>query len=265
MKLGIIGLGVIGAANKAGFIACSHDVVVHDPKLGTSITDVLQTEVVYLCVPTPSSVDSACDTSIVGSVIEELATLNYRGIVVVRSTVSPGFTSAMQQLFPHLTLAVSPEFLRERCATEDFIKNHNLLAIGTNDELVAKKIAESHGSLPAHVVVLTPTEAELLKYFNNVYAALRITFANDFEKICRLLGCDYNLIKDSYLLTKKSSGNYLEVRDDLRGFSGPCLPKDTRALQHHIQANRIDIDLIKAIIDDNSRFQPTVLPGMRSE
>lgn len=265
MKVGIVGLGVIGTANKAGFIACSHDVVVHDPKLGTRITDVIQTELVYLCVPTPSAVDGSCDTSIVKSVIEELAILNYLGIVVIRSTVSPGFTSAMQQLFPHLTLAVSPEFLRERCAAEDFIKNHHLLAIGANDKLVANKIAESHGTLPENVVVLTPTEAELLKYFNNVYAALRISFANDFEKICRLMECDYKLIKDSYLLTKKSSGNYLEVRDDLRGFSGPCLPKDTKALQHHIQTNRIAIDLIKAIIDDNDRFQPTVLPGMRLE
>lgn len=265
MKIGIVGLGVIGAANKAGFAACSHEVVVHDPKLGTQLSDILESELVYLCVPTPSSKNGACDTSIIECVIQELAEMDYEGIVVVRSTVPPGFTTAQQLSFPQLRLASSPEFLRERCALEDFLNNHKLLAIGTNDSVVAKKIAESHGSLPENVVVMKSTEAELLKYFNNVYAALRVVFANDFEKICQSVACDYNIIKDSYLLTEKSSGNYLQVSDDLRGFSGPCLPKDTKALQHFIEVNQLDIELLRSVINDNDRFRPTVLPGMRTE
>ena len=77
MKIGIIGRGFVGNAISVGFESQGHEVLVHDTKLNTKIEDVLEVPLLYICVPTPSSDDGACDTSIVESVLVELSELNY--------------------------------------------------------------------------------------------------------------------------------------------------------------------------------------------
>lgn len=263
MKIGIVGLGVIGSANRLGFEKNGHTVLVHDIKLDTKLTNLLNADVVYLCLPTPNTDAGGCDTSIIEDCIEKLNELEYSGSIVVRSTVTPGFTNSMSAQYADLQIGFAPEFLRERSAAEDFINNHTLLAIGSSNPTLIDLVKRSHGELPQSTVVMSSTEAELLKYFNNVYASLRITFANDFFELCNKLNSDYSVIKNAYTLTGKTSGQYLEVSEALRGYAGPCLPKDTNALAKLFRDNDIKIALIESIIDDNSKYQPTVFPGMR--
>jgi hypothetical protein len=75
MKIGVIGVGAVGSACKKGFELLSHEVKVHDPKFNTKIEDVIDTEIVYICVPTPEAEDGSCDLSIVKSSIKELERL----------------------------------------------------------------------------------------------------------------------------------------------------------------------------------------------
>jgi UDPglucose 6-dehydrogenase len=263
MKLGIIGLGAVGTANKDGFEYLCHSVVVHDIKLDTTIQDILDTEIAFLCVPTPQADDGSCDTSIIESVIKELNLYNYKGIVAIRSTVVPGFTQRMIDTYRNLTICFVPEFLRERCAADDFINNHKLLAIGTHDIWVYHKLVKAHGELPEHTEHLTPNEAEVLKYYNNVYAALRVTFANVMYEICEKLDCDYTTIKNAYVKTGKAIDMYLDVNPSLRGYGGMCLPKDTQAIASLINELGLDLELIKSIHHDNSKFKKTVFNGLR--
>jgi UDPglucose 6-dehydrogenase len=263
MKIGIIGLGAVGSANKQGFEHLGHEVLVHDIILSTSIKDVLSTEINFICVPTPSADDGQCDTTILESVIQELDDNNYNGIIAIRSTSVPGFTQRMIEKHKTLAICFVPEFLRERCAADDFINNHKLLAVGTFDIWVFRKVVKAHGNLPEHTEHLTPTEAEVLKYFNNVYASLRVTFANVMYEICEKLNCDYTTIKNSYIKTGKAVDMYLDVSDGLRGYGGMCLPKDTRALARLMEKLDLDLNLISAIDRDNSKFKKTVFNGMR--
>jgi UDPglucose 6-dehydrogenase len=263
MKIGIIGIGAVGSANKEGFEYLGHEISVHDVKLGTEIADVVETEINFLCVPTPSAEDGQCDTSIVESVIKELADINYKGIIAIRSTAVPGFTQRMIDTHKNLAICFVPEFLRERCAADDFIHNHKLLAVGTHDIWVYRKVVRAHGNLPEHTEHLTPTEAEVLKYYNNVYASLRVTFANVMFEICEKLNCDYTTIKNTYIKTGKAVDMYLDVTESLRGYGGMCLPKDTKALASLIEKLDLDLDLIKTIDADNSKFKRTVFNGMR--
>jgi len=262
MKLGIIGLGVVGNANATGFKLLEHDVIEHDIKFDTEIVDVQDTEVVFLCLPTPET-NGACDTSIIESVLQELVDINYQGIACIRSTVEPGFTERMIDKHQTLTICCAPEFLRERAAADDFINNHELLAIGTDDPYVYKKIVEAHGHLPKSVKQLAPTEAEILKYFNNSYAALRIVFANVFYELCEKFDCDYSQVKDAYVQTGKTKNIYLDVNNRLRGYGGMCLPKDVAALAHTLEKHDLDFDLINSIKEDNKKFKKTTFSGMR--
>jgi len=263
MNLGIVGIGAVGTANLKGFEYLSHTVKTHDIKLKTTIHDVADCEIVFVCVPTPSTKEGECDTSIIESVITELNDVHYKGIVAIRSTVVPGFTQSMIDKFKNLTICFVPEFLRERCAEDDFINNHKLLAIGTHDIWVYRKLVQAHGDLPLHTEHLTPNEAEVLKYFNNVYASLRVTFANVMYEICEKLDCDYTTIKNAYIKTGKATDMYLDVNPSLRGYGGMCLPKDTKALAQLMKKLNIDLNLIETIDKDNSKFKKTVFNGMR--
>ena len=265
MNLGIIGLGTVGTANKDGFEYLGHTVAFHDIKFGTTIKEVLDTQIVFICVPTPETENGSCDTSILESIIQDLYKSNYAGIVAIRSTVVPGFTEQMLCNYNMLRVCFVPEFLRERLATEDFIHNHKLLAVGTDDIKIFREVVKAHGNLPEHTAHLTPNEAEVLKYYNNVYAALRVTFANIMYEICKKLDCDYSTIKDAYIKTGKATDMYLDVNPLLRGYGGMCLPKDTKAITQLLKQLNLDYDLISTIHSDNEKFKRTVFNGMRSE
>ena len=115
-------------------------------------------------------------------------------------------------------------------AVSDFIENHDLLAVGTHSFETFNIIKECHGKYPDKIVMLSPTEAELLKYYSNVFNALRIIFANEFYEICNSLNADYNKVKDAFILRRTTTDMYLDVNKNFRGYGGVCLPKDTAAI-----------------------------------
>ena len=201
----------------------------------------------------------------VENVIKELSENNYNGIVAIRSTIVPGFTDSMSEKYSNLIICFVPEFLRERCAADDFINNHQLLAVGTHDIYAFKKIVAAHGDLPKNTKQLTPAEAEILKYFNNAYAALRITFANIMYELCDKFESDYTTVKDTYILTGKATDLYLDVNNRLRGYGGTCLPKDIAVLKTLLDETVLDYSLIDSIDKDNKTFKKTVFNGMRKD
>jgi UDP-glucose 6-dehydrogenase len=99
MKIGIVGKGFVGTAISKGFESQGHKTICHDVRLETRITDVLDTPITYVCVPTPSADNGECDTSIVYSVLRELYNLKYKGKVCVKSTVKPGSINKWREEF----------------------------------------------------------------------------------------------------------------------------------------------------------------------
>jgi len=262
MKVGIVGNGVVGSAVKMGFEKIGHTVLVHDTKYSTTMCDLFETDIIYMCVPTPSSEDGGCDISIVESCLKELEDLRYPNPVVIKSTVEPGTTEKLNDN-SYLNIAFVPEFLRERCAIYDFVENQELLAIGTNDEEAIRKITESHGRLPKNTKVMSATEAELTKYYSNVFNAMRIIFANEMFEISEAIGAEYNVVKDAFLTHSGIQDIYLDVNDNFRGYAGPCLPKDVKALAKLCETLKLDLNLFKTLDEENDKFKKTVFEGMR--
>jgi UDPglucose 6-dehydrogenase len=271
MKVGVVGCGVVGSAVADGLERVGNSVFRHDPKLNTGTIDLLQTnpEVIFVCVPTPSNNDGSCDTSIVRSVLYELNRLisysNIRPIVAIKSTVSPGTTEKFRSLinWEFHDICFVPEFLRERSAFSDFVNNHDLLAIGSTNKNTIDMIQKCHGKLPKKVVSMTPTEAELLKYYSNCFNAARITFANVMYEVCKACGADYDSVKRAFMLRETATDMYMDANDNFRGYSGPCLPKDTNALVHLIKEKGLPYQLFEAVAADNSKFVATIPEGMR--
>ena len=264
MKIGVVGVGVVGMAVSNGFRKIGHDVLVHDLKLKTKIIDLLDAEIIFICVPTPSNYDGSCNTDIAKSVVKELSNLNFSGVVAIKSTVEPGTTDSFSSEFENLNLCFVPEFLRERCAEIDFIENHDLCVIGTSD-LNTFNWWKAHGNLPNEIVMVSSVEAELIKYFNNVYNSTLITFANSFYEICNALNADYSKIKNAAVLRKHINDQYLDCNENFRGFGGVCLPKDTKALSHLSKTLEIDNNFFETIMQINNKLKITVYEGMRDE
>ena len=260
MKIGIIGIGVLGKAYKKGFSAWKHKIIPYDIKGRYSFSNIISSEVIFICVPSPSLKKGGCDTRIVESVIKKLNNHKYKGIISIASTVEIGFTSKIIKKFKSLKICSVPELLKERSASKDFINNKNIV-IGTNSKTIFKKVKKCFKNKKCFHV--KTEEAEIFKYFNNCYAALRIVFANIFYEISKKNNSDYKKIKDIYVSTGKAVDMYLDVNNKLRGYAGMCLPKDVRAVKNYMKKNTINFDLIKYIDLDNKKLKKTVFQGMR--
>ncbi len=264
MKIGIVGLGVVGTACKDGFEKGGHEVLAHDIRLDTKINDLFDAEIIYLTVPTPSNKNGDCNIQIVSTVVSELDEIGYKGIVAVKSTVPPGTVLGLQKVFNNLKICFVPEFLKERSASDDFI-NHGTLIVGANNEDHGQLIYRSHSHLTSDWILVSPSEAEITKYFHNVFNAARISFANEMFDICKVLGASYDKVLKSALARNTYSSEYLLVSDDLRGYAGVCLPKDVSALAKFCEKNDIPGQLIKAIGDSNKDRTKTIIGDMRLE
>jgi len=263
MKIGIIGLGVVGSAVEYGMKNLGHEVCVHDIKLDTNIKDVLGCDISYICVPTPMNDDGSCDVGIVEKVVDELFEYKYDGIIAIKSTVKPGTTRELNKKYKNEKICFVPEFLRERCAISDFVENHDLLIIGTENDSVYNKVKKSHGKYPKKIRQVSVTEAEFCKYFNNIYNATLITFANSFYEVCKSHGVNYTIVKEAVVNRNHINDIYLDCNENVRGFGGVCLPKDTSAIASLAKELHLDIDFFKMILLENEKYKTTVFNGMR--
>jgi UDPglucose 6-dehydrogenase len=256
MKIGIIGRGTVGSAVFEGLEYLGHTMTFFDPKHeGSAMADVLDTDVVFISVPTDQTANGDCDTSIVDNVVAELAINHYAGLAAIKSTVIPGTTDRLHKQYPSLRLCMVPEFLRAKSALADFVYNHDLLVAGCYNREDADLIVELHGSFPQHVARVTPTEAEIIKYFNNVHHAMSVTFANITFDVCGKMGANYmNVYK---AITRRECFNpaYLMANPNMRGYGGHCLPKDTAAWNNLIQNLGLPYTMIDSIIQDNERVK----------
>ena len=265
MRVGVIGLGVVGGAVARGLEKLGHEMSTHDIKMNTKVEDVKDTDLCFICVPTPSSPNGSCDTSIVESVLAELDGIDYDGVICIKSTVTPGTTARMQGKYPGRKICFVPEFLKERSADIDFTDYHDLCVIGTSSLPIYELVKECHGHYPENFKMLFETEAELCKYFNNTYNATLVTFANSFYEISKELGCDYTKIKDTMTLRDHINDVYINCDEGMRGFGGMCLPKDTKALDNLIKLRGLEVQFFENIITENDKYEVTVFDNMRKQ
>ena len=263
MKIGIIGLGMVGSAVCHGFNRIGQHVSGFDIKMPeTKLEDTLSSELLFVCVPTPALPDGSCDTSIVRGVVAKLTKSKYLGLVVIKSTVEPGTTDQLSRQYPELRLTFCPEFLRERAQYVDFVEYHHVCIIGTHNDKDYELLKEAHGSLPKNFSKMTPLEAELSKYYWNVFNALRIVYANQFYDVCKAVGADYQKIKNALVKHPNIPDVYLEANDNFRGFSGNCLPKDTKAFARYTASHHVgewNFSIFDGIVEINKIYRPTVL------
>ena len=147
-----------------------------------------------------------------------------------------------------------PEFLHAANALGDFC-NMDVLEIGSNDLTHFTTISQLHGQYPQLVRFVNPTEAELIKYFNNVHNAMNCTFANIFHEVCKKFGVNYDNILHAIAERPNISPLYLKSDSEYGAFGGECLPKDTIAFNTLLSKLKLNYSLIDSILMDNEKFK----------
>lgn len=260
--IGIIGVGVIGGALKKAYRKEKYNVICHDIKLNTKINDLLNTDIIFVCLPTPMNKDGSCNISIIKREMKKLSKIKYQGIVCVKSTIPPGTSKLLKKNYKLLRIVNCPEFLRERYAYKDFI-NYGLCIIGGENKRDIQIVKKIHRPFTNKFKVVSSTEAELIKYFHNTYNALRIVFANSYFNLSNFYSANYEKILDSVCLRNGYKKDYLKCNKSLRGFAGYCLPKDTNAIASIVKKNKLNLNIWSTIIKENNKFKKTVFSGMR--
>jgi UDPglucose 6-dehydrogenase len=260
MNIGIVGLGHVGGAVRFGFeTKRGHNVSVYDKKLSdTSLKGLLaNSELVFICVDTPQKSDGSCDTSNVEALCTEINMLaESEGKVrdvVIKSTVEPGTSERLAKQLNWIRLAVNPEFLLERSAIHDFC-HQDICIVGTEYQDLYNKIVSAHGNLAAQFIKTTPVNAELVKYFCNVFNATRIIFANLFYDVAKRVGADYDECKTIATKRHNMIDAYLDCNEHLRGFGGACLPKDANAILAFCTREGVSYKFLRGLLEDNERL-----------
>jgi GDP-mannose 6-dehydrogenase len=226
---------------------------------------VLTSDVSLICVGTPSRPTGEIDLTYVERVCGEIgrALREKSGphLVVVRSTLLPGSVEGTvlpvlegesgRKLGPELGVAINPEFLREGTALEDFF-HPALTVVGAVADRDFEQVAELYRGLSAPVVRTTFKVAEMMKYVNNVFHALKITFGNEIGAICHRLGVDGREVMDLLCQDTKLNLSPVYLRPGF-AYGGSCLPKDLRALCRLAQAQEVEVPLLRAIGASNER------------
>jgi len=217
--IGIIGKGFVGGAMYENFKDVFNTLVWDTDESKRNVATfkefVEQSEIIFVCVPTPSRQDGSCDTSIVGSVLDDIAQVDRRKYVVIKSTVTPGTTSRYASDF-NMTIGFNPEFLTEANAHNDF-RNQRLIVIGADDSGLATVMTQLYYEFNsavdnhAHVIQRTTKEAELFKYLANSFLATKVIFANEFKILCDKVDVDYGRIAELAVLDKRLGHTHWRV------------------------------------------------------
>ena len=239
--LGIIGQGFVGNAMYQGFKdfypVLTYDKYIEEKSNSTLENLVMNSDVIFSCVPTPMTDVGECYTGIVEEVLGNVNNICIANditnkIVVIKSTVIPGTTKKMNDKFPHLNVIFNPEFLTEANAVNDW-KNQNRIILGGLNKVTAKVKPIFKKVFPQVPIVKTDSKyAEMVKYVINTFLATKVSFANEIYQLCEVMDIDYDKVIEYAQYDDRLGKSHWSVPgpDGGFGFGGHCFPKDVQAL-----------------------------------
>ncbi|MFH1650298.1 MAG: nucleotide sugar dehydrogenase [Candidatus Woesearchaeota archaeon] len=224
---------------------------------------VQQTNITFVCVGTPSKQGGGVNLNAMQRVIADIGSAlkeksDYH-LIVIRSTVPPGTIQTLIELAEKASgkkwgrdfgLVSNPEFLREGSSIEDFFEG-KFNIIGAMDEKEGLVLATFYNELGLkNVHILNRESAELFKYLNNWWHALKIGFANEVGRVANHFGVDGKEIMKIFVTDDRLNVSTYYMRPGF-AFGGSCLPKDVRAMNNIADKEGIDLPILKGILPSN--------------
>jgi UDPglucose 6-dehydrogenase len=294
-KVGIFGAGWVGLVTGACFAELGHEVVIRDvvpekidalregrvpfheedvPELlernaerltyTLDVDDVVDCELLFICVDTPPTYSGDADLSRVWTVVDELPELPGHPVVVMKSTVPVGTGEKVragldQRGLEHVGYASNPEFLAEGRAVHDFM-HPDRIVVGAFDADDADAVAALYTGIDAPVVRADVNSAEMIKLAANAFLMTRISFINEIANVCEATGADVVKVAEGVGLDKRLGPHFLRAGI---GYGGSCFPKDSLALKQLASNSGYHFQLLSAVIEVNELQKRRVIGKLK--
>jgi GDP-mannose 6-dehydrogenase len=224
---------------------------------------IAESELSTICVGTPSEANGSLDIQYLARVCDEigaaLAAKSAYHVVVVRSTILPGTMSTV--VLPALERASgkrsgsdfgvcnNPEFLREGTSVRDYY-NPPKTVIGASDERAGDVLASLYSEIEAPLIRTSIEVAEMVKYADNAWHALKVAFGNEIGNISKALDIDSHQVMDIFCQDTKLNLSPYYLKPGF-AFGGSCLPKDLRALLYKARSLDLEVPVLTSVLPSN--------------
>ena len=267
-KIGVVGNGFVGGAVKFGFspqVGCDAEVRVYDKNPDKSTHSLEETvnesDFIFLSVPTPANEDGSINIDIIMSALDDINEVHNGkyNTILIRSTVIPGTTWALQTKYPNLNILFNPEFLTERSANFDFINQSRFIVGNSGAQLNQGKseefvdlIKDRFGDCVA-VMETSYETAELIKYMSNCFFATKVSFMNEMYQIAEKIDANWDEAVSGFVADGRIGHTHLGVpgHDGKFGFGGSCFPKDIQAMIDFAEMFGLNPSVLKGAWEKN--------------
>lgn len=304
MKIGVIGTGYVGLVSGTCFADSGNDVIcvdidenkvermrngevpIYEPGLNrvfdrairegrlnftTDLEDAFKnSDIIFLCLPTPPGADGQADLSFVLGVADELGDLfnkygDYK-VIVNKSTVPVGTADKVRQKIASKTdaefdVVSNPEFLREGAAVEDFMKPERVV-VGTRSEKAADLMTTLYEPFVRSgnpIIVMDERSSELTKYAANAMLATKITFMNEIANVCEKVGANVDNVRRGIGTDSRIGKRFLFAGI---GYGGSCFPKDVQAIHHTAGEHGYDFKILDSVMKVNESQKTSIVEKM---
>lgn len=216
-------------------------------------------DLVVISAPTPMREDGSCDTS----KVEEAASWVTAPLVLIKSTITPGTTEKLNKKYGE-RFAFSPEYMGEGHYFTPFwkypdpieMKYHSFQIFGGPRKVTQQIVDIFQRKMGPHVFYAQTDSrtAEIVKYMENSWGGMKVTFANEWFDICETLGVDYREVRELWALDSRVEKMHTAVFPDKRGFGGKCFPKDINAIVHEARKKGYEAEVMANVLKVNKKF-----------
>lgn len=270
--VGVIGQGFVGNAMRQYFER-KVKVLAYDKfkPTGKTLNEVVsEADVVFVCVPTPMRKTGECYTGIVEEVLADIVGAAVETgrpadqfVVVVKSTVPPGFTTLMKSTYKSLRITFSPEFLTEKNAFGDMVNQSRVVVGGDMEDsrIVLKHFLEVDRRRVEEgkcvLVQCTPEAAEMAKLYTNGLLFTKVLFSNEVYALCQSMNIDYEEVRLVSCIDPRIGISHTVVpgHDGDLGAGGHCFPKDMHNLQFIAKEHGVPEKMFTAVLSRNEEVR----------
>ena len=256
--IGIVGNGFVGNAVYQNFrdkTKCKVYDVDKNRSLN-SLGDVINSNFIFVCLPTPMRYGGECDLSILDNFFEDLPD-HITGTFVIKSTVPIGTT---KKYLERHNVIHNPEFLTARNAIKDFANSERNI-VGGDMDLCVDFVAMFEKFFPEiPSIITTSDESEAIKYFSNTFLAYKVAYFNKIYDLCQAVGMDYDVVCECVTADSRIGKSHTKVPgiDNDRGFGGTCFPKDLNSLIVQMENHDVNADMFKEIWKYNEQIRKVI-------
>lgn len=229
------------------------------------VSAVVDTDVTFLSVGTPTSKDGGCDFTFVRqasrAIGQAIAMKDGYHVVVLRCSVPPGTTLSVvvpeietasgKKLGADFGVCFNPEFLREGVAVADFFAPPKTV-VGASDARAEKTVTAIYEAVDKNVIFTSIEAAEMVKYVDNVWHATKVAFGNEVGRLCKKLDIDSHDVMNIFVKDLKLNLSPYYLKPGF-AYGGSCLPKEVRAVSHIARAMGVHVPLIDSLGVSNQR------------